>query len=67
MDDLFIMSRRKIRPASLQEIEKVPERRIKLVDRNGKILMRSVRKDVLMLKLFGENGGGRKRRRKKRK
>jgi len=51
----------RLNPDVLEEIERLHKKYLRVADETGKIIMRNVRKEVLMLKLFGVNG--RKRRR----
>ncbi len=55
--DLFVIVNGEARPVTPEELEKIAKKKLKLIDRTGKILMRRIEKDTLMLKLFGESRG----------
>lgn len=52
--DLFVIVNGEARPVTPEELEKIAKKKLKLIDCTGKILMRKIEKDVLMLKLFGK-------------
>ena len=49
--DLFVIVDGEARP--IQEINKINAKKLKIVDKTGKIIFKSIEKEVLLLKLLG--------------